>query len=86
MTTRSKIVRIGNSQGLRLAKSILELSGISGEVEIEALDGKIIIHSVSETRQSWDAAFAEMASTEDDTLLYPSTEVSEWDESEWDWK
>ena len=33
---RAKLVKIGNSRGIRLAKPLLEVAGLSDEVEIEA--------------------------------------------------
>ena len=40
---RSQIIRIGNSQGLRLPKSVLREAGIDGLVNISVKPGKIII-------------------------------------------
>lgn len=86
MTTRSKIIRIGNSQGLRLSKSILEASGISGDVMVEAHNGEIRIHAAQNPRDEWSAKFQEMADRGDDVLLDPTTVSGTWDESEWEWE
>jgi antitoxin MazE len=86
MTIRTKIVRIGNSQGLRLSKSLLDESGISGEVEVTARNGEIVIHGVRSPRMGWDNAFSNMATDGNDTLLDPEIGGSDWDESDWEWE
>ena len=51
MTVRTKIVKIGNSQGIRIAKPLLEQADISDDVELEVRDGSIIIHAVRSVRE-----------------------------------
>ena len=41
MTVRTRIIRIGNSQGIRIPKPLLEQSGITGDVEIEVEDNNL---------------------------------------------
>ncbi len=85
MAIRTKIVRIGNSQGIRIAKPLLEQSGISDEVDIEVKDQSIILRASRQARVSWEDAFREMAARGDDKLLDAESSVSEWDEMEWTW-
>jgi antitoxin MazE len=40
---RAKLVKIGNSRGVRLAKPLLEVAGLVDEVEIEAAPGVLTI-------------------------------------------
>ena len=42
-TIRSRIVKIGNSQGIRIPKPLLEQSGIHEEVEIEVEGDRLIV-------------------------------------------
>jgi antitoxin MazE len=83
---QSRLVKIGNSQGLRLSKVILEQSGISEEVEIEVQADGLFIRPkvVSQVRSGWAEAFAEMAARGDDRLL-DEVVLTDWDESEWQW-
>lgn len=82
---KSRIVRIGNSRGVRIPRLLLEQSGLGEEVEIEAQAGQIIIRSAERPRQGWEAAFAEMARHGDDVLLDPEVSGSaEWDDEEWE--
>ena len=45
ITMKTNIVKIGNSQGVRIPKLLLEESGLSTEVEMTIKNGKIIIAS-----------------------------------------
>ena len=40
---RAKLVKIGNSRGIRLAKPLLEVAGLADEVEIEVAPGVLTI-------------------------------------------
>jgi len=84
---RTRIVRIGNSQGVRIPKPLLEESGLGDEVEMEIDDGRIVISPVGGVREGWDDAFRAMADAGDDALLdEPTADLSEWDDSEWVWE
>lgn len=85
MTVRTRIIRIGNSHGIRIPKPLLEQSGIEDEVELEVDEKKIVIHAVEKRRHGWDNAFSEMAVHEDDVLFDSAQLRSEWDEEEWEW-
>ena len=43
---RTKIVKIGNSRGIRIPKSFIDESGFIDEVELEMEEGKITIKPV----------------------------------------
>ena len=63
---RAKIIKIGNSQGLRIPKPILDQTGIIDDVEIEVEKDQIIIRPVKDVRDGWDAAFKAMGEKNDD--------------------
>jgi len=83
----TKVVKIGNSRGIRIPKSVIQDSGLTDEVELEIGDGQIIIKSLSANRANWDTAFKKMASNKDDVLMEPKFQyaASKWDKEEWDW-
>lgn len=83
---KARIVRIGNSRGVRIPKPLLEQSGLGEEVEIEVADGAIIIRAVPGRRRGWGKAFRSMAEHGDDILLHPEGEPSVWDAEEWEWE
>ncbi len=83
---KSRIVKMGNSQGVRIPKVLLEQSGVGEHVELEVQPGQIIIRAAQHPRQGWDEQFRLMAEQGDDRLLdgdMPS--LTEWDEEEWEW-
>jgi antitoxin MazE len=83
---KARIVRIGNSQGVRIPKPLLEKSGLGEEVELEVTDGTIVIRSARGARDGWEEAFRAMAEQGDDVLLDPGADApTEWDEEEWEW-
>lgn len=65
----TKVIKIGNSRGIRIPKSIIEQSGIKNEVELEVKEDKIIIKSLSEVQKYWNSAFQKMSENNDDLLL-----------------
>ena len=84
---KTRIVRIGNSQGIRIPKSLLEQTGLRGEVEISAQDDSLIIRPARQPRAGWAAAFREVVHRGDDALLDdPAPSLSSWDEDDWEWR
>lgn len=81
---RTRLVKVGNSQGIRIPKPLLEQSGIDGEVEIEVHGDRLIIRPAAPSRCGWDETFAAMAKQQDDVLLDNET-VTNWDRMEWEW-
>lgn len=84
---KTKLIRIGNSQGVRIPKPLIEESGLTGEIELILKENEIILRSTDENRKNWDEAFEEMAKQNDDILL-DQEEIehpSDWDETEWVW-
>ncbi|MCI5180500.1 MAG: AbrB/MazE/SpoVT family DNA-binding domain-containing protein [Candidatus Electrothrix sp. AW5] len=82
---RTRVIKIGNSQGLRIPKPILEQTGIMDDVEIEVEKNQIIIRPVKNAREGWDAAFKKMSEQGDDELLLGDNIANAWDEDEWQW-
>lgn len=63
------VIKIGNSRGIRLSKTLLEKYHIHDTVEIILDEDQIVIKPLSKPRQGWENAFKEMAENGDDTLL-----------------
>jgi antitoxin MazE len=84
---KASIVRIGNSQGIRIPKVVLEQTHLSGEVELQVRDRQIIIRSVRKPREGWAEKFQAMAARGDDKMLDAEvTSQTSWDKEEWEWK
>ncbi len=74
---RARVVKIGNSQGIRIPKPLLEQTGIMGEVELEVDQNQIIIRPILNPRAGWENAFVSMAEENDVVLssVVPNTIV-----------
>ncbi len=84
---KTRIVKIGNSQGIRIPKLLLEQSNLGEEVELALEQDQIIVRASRPVRYEWDAAFRSMSERGDDALLDGNEMVpSGWDEEEWEWK
>lgn len=81
---KAQIIRIGNSQGVRIPKTLLEDGKISGEVELELHDDGILIRSLQKPRANWDDAFKAAADTDDDQQQ-PGETPGEFEKKEWQW-
>ena len=85
-TMRTRIIKIGNSQGVRIPRLFLEQSRLHGEIEMEAQENQIVLRSTTAPRQGWEEAFRAMAQQGDDQLLDGDLiEASQWDQQEWQW-
>jgi len=83
---RARVVKIGNSQGIRIPKPVLEQTGIMDDVELEVEKNRIIIRPVANPRSDWEDAFNSMSDIGDDTLIVGNENISHsWDEEEWQW-
>lgn len=77
------VIKIGNSKGIRLAKTILEKYEIKDSVELIMKEGFLILKPVKKVRVGWDEAFKEMAKNGDDELLmediFEDETLEQWD-------
>ncbi len=83
---KTRIIKIGNSKGVRIPKPPLERSNLAEEVELEAEADRIIIRSLRQARHDWEHAFRAMAERGDDSSVdEPSPLQTRWGEDEWQW-
>jgi antitoxin MazE len=85
MVTRTRIVQIGNSKGIRVPKMLLEHAQLPDEVELQAEHGRLIVRAAREARAGWAEAAKTMRSRGDDQLLDAAT-PSVFDDKEWQWR
>jgi antitoxin MazE len=81
---KTQIIQIGNSQGVRLPKVLLEESGITGDVEIELHTEGILIRNAQRPRSRWNEAFRSMAENEDDEMIDGSPATA-FEMTQWQW-
>ena len=84
-TIKTRIVRIGNSRGIRIPKLFLDQTNFGNEVELELQENRIVIRSSKSSRHGWEEQFKMMAEQGDDRLLDEAVQLSSWDEEDWEW-
>lgn len=67
---RAEIIRIGNSKGLRIPKTVLEQCGMKTTIDLGVQDHSLIVTPTSRMG---------------DTLLDKDSLSNCWDEDEWQW-
>lgn len=80
---RIDLVQIGNSQGIRLPKAVIEQAGLTPELELEVSPGAIVIRPVSQTRSGWAEAAADCGQADDAGLGDWDATVSDF-EGDWE--
>ena len=80
---KAQIIQIGNSQGIRIPKGILEESKLSGEVELEVCPDGVLIRNIQKPRGDWDALFKSLAETDDDVAA--AGNATTFEKKEWQW-
>ena len=84
---KSKIVKIGNSRGVRIPKPLLEQLGLGEEVQIQVENNRLVISPVERIRAGWGAAFQEMSARGDDALFDPDAPLpTQWEKDDWEWQ
>jgi antitoxin MazE len=84
---KTKIVKIGNSRGIRIPKPLIAQAGIQEDVEINLEENRLVIVPANHPRSDWAEAFRVMATRGDDSLLEDVGAMgTKWDEEEWEWK
>lgn len=84
---RTRLVKIGNSQGIRIPKVLLDQIGLTKELELEVQGDHLILRAARRPREGWAEQFRKMAANNDDVLLDPGAHTpSTWDEEEWTWE
>ena len=81
---KAKLVRIGNSRGVRLPKPLILEAGLDEDVDLRVHQGTIIIRPAGRIRSGWAESARLMNQRGEDTPLDASAPTS-FDQSEWRW-
>ena len=85
MGAKTRIIRIGNSRGIRVPKVLLEQAQLPEEVELHAEPGRLVVRAARRPRTGWADAARMMRQCNDDQLLDEPTSTR-FDEEEWEWR
>ena len=81
---KTRLVRIGNSRGLRLAKPLIQQLGFEDEVDMRAEGGALVIRASRVVRAGWADAAAQLAAT--GAGLPDEGVATRCDAEEWEWR
>jgi antitoxin MazE len=84
MTATTRIVRIGNSRGIRVPKLLLDQADLPDEVELRAEPGRLVVRAAKRTREGWADAARTMRERGDDAPLDSGT-PTRFDRTDWTW-
>jgi antitoxin MazE len=81
---KTRLIRIGNSRGVRLPKAVIAQAGLTEEVELGVRDGAVVIARATSARSGWADAARQMRQRDEDRLLDAPT-PTRFDKKEWQW-
>lgn len=81
---KARLVRIGNSRGVRLPKPAIEEAGLTEEVELRVRPGAIVIERAQGPRSGWAEAAKRLREQDEDRLIDPSTSTH-FERDQWQW-
>jgi antitoxin MazE len=83
---KTKLVKIGNSRGIRIPKSMIEEAGIEEVVDLNLRGGQLVIRATTPVREGWEEACRRMHECGDDALIDgPLPSLTKFDEEDWKW-
>jgi antitoxin MazE len=74
---KSKIIKIGNSRGIRIPESLIDQLGLKGDIEIVVEGDRLIVSPVKQARAGWGSSFKIMAELREDRAI----DGEEWEMS-----
>jgi len=84
VTIKTRIVRIGNSRGIRVPKLLLDQADLPDEVELRAEPGRLVVRAAARPRAGWAAKARAIHEDGDDRLLDAGT-ATRFDDTDWRW-
>jgi antitoxin MazE len=80
----TKLIKIGNSKGVRIPKSFIKDLNLTEEVQLERHRNFISIKPITNVRKDWDVLFRK-STKHSDTLTEDLEFKNEFDDKEWEW-
>jgi antitoxin MazE len=83
ITMKARLVRIGNSRGVRLPKAVIDQIGLDEDIDLRVENDRVIITAARQPRTGWADAARRLANESRGLLDAPSP--TRFDEDEWRW-
>lgn len=85
MAAKTRIVRIGNSRGIRVPKILLDQAQLPDEVELHAEPGRLVVQGARRPRTGWAEEARAMSERRHDKLL-DKPSLTRFDREQWEWR
>lgn len=82
---RARLIRIGNSRGVRLPKPLIEQAGLEEEIDVQVRGAAVVISSRKRPRAGWAEAARQARDRGEDRLLDAAAPTA-FDDAEWHWR
>lgn len=83
---KTQLIKIGNSKGIRIPKTMVEQCKLNGELNIVVRENEIVIKADENNRLGWDEAFKKAASLKENSMVdEDGMNLADWDQKEWKW-
>lgn len=82
---KAELIKIGNSQGIRIPKPVIKQCRFSKTVELTVRNNCLVVSPHKNIRAGWDAAFRKAGRAEDQQLKEFEALTNTFDENEWSW-
>ena len=82
---RTRLIRIGNSRGIRIPKALVEAAGLDVSLRLRVVDTGLLLERVEDPRAGWAEAALELRNRGERGLLDDPVPTV-FDESEWQWR
>ncbi len=82
---KARLIRIGNSRGVRLPKPVIEEAGLQEDVELQVRGNTVVIGPRRQPRVGWAEAAKQMHEAGHDTLL-DAPASTKFEERDWRWR
>jgi antitoxin MazE len=83
ITMKARLIRIGNSRGVRLPKAVIDQVGLDDDIELRVEQNRVIITASAPPRSGWADAAKRLAAESRELLDSPLP--TRFDEDEWQW-
>ena len=81
---RARLIRIGNSRGIRIPKPLIEQCGFGDAVEVHVENNRLVVAPERHARQGWQEAFAAAGPSAGDSSPFEDL-PNKFDDEEWTW-
>ena len=78
---KSKVVKIGNSQCVRIPKSVIEQCNIREEILIKVINKNLLIEPIRSVRKNWEKKFCDNNIKDKIMIDFGN----DFDSKEWEW-